>query len=106
MNEGRRFPLPGKSLADGLRHAIAPRPAFEATARKGHDCSLCPRRNLPDLVAFWNHMRMRHHPTEIARHVDEAQGGQFEEALVKVVNSVTHDDAIRIASAALLGERE
>lgn len=67
-------------------------------------CPLCGRNRLVDLKAFWQHVSGRHSPDDLRRQVTESTNDAFESALVNVVNSASHDEAVKIATAALMGE--
>lgn len=85
-----------------LRESIGQWVAGQLPGHSGpFDCTLCPRSGLPDEMAFWQHMRDRHKPSEFTTNVSTF-GERIEDALVRIVNSATHEEAIAIATAALL----
>lgn len=95
------YGLPSLAVLTGRPVGIRPDPSFQ-------ECPLCSRRNLMDENAFWNHLRMRHR-TEIMgalsgravtpKEMDE----RIEDALIRIVNSTSLDEATEIATVALLG---
>ncbi len=82
-------------------------------------CPFCPRHSLPDDAAFWQHLRMKHAPIEVIAAVrpwradsdvlrampkSDALLETVEETLIRIVNSATHEEAVRIATEALCGK--
>jgi hypothetical protein len=74
-------------------------------------CPLCPQ-NVPfrGQRGFWNHLMSDHHPGELlaalkAFPMNEADPlDDIEATLIRIVNSLDHESAIEIATAALCGK--
>lgn len=78
---------------------VAPSPAED----ERFACPMCDRANL-DADGFWLHVKARHRPGELLRITEAAvPGASFEEALIKIANSFTHEEAVQLATSALLG---
>jgi hypothetical protein len=76
-------------------------------------CPLCPHNHLfRGKSGFWNHMESAHHPGELlaalkAFPMNEADPlDDVESTLIRIVNSLDHESAIEIATAALCGKTE
>lgn len=87
-----------------LRESIAERMTLAPSASDGpYDCPLCVRTKLRADCDFWNHMRDKHRPADL---VGATFDDNLESVLIQIVNSASHEDAVRIATAALLGVME
>lgn len=110
MSAGRVLRSDSRAMADALTPARTKTLFF---------CPLCPRQGLRNEMGFWNHMRGKHSPQEIIvsirpwRRMEalmqappkaDALLESAEEMLIRIVNSETHEEAVRIATAALCGK--
>lgn len=76
-------------------------------------CPLCPHNVLfRGKSGFWNHLMASHHPGELLaalkafpmNEVDPLD--DVESTLIRIINSESHESAIKIATAALCGKTE
>lgn len=118
---------PDRAFADKLAHALGERHVHRIEQARmvnrsigsravddrdsvQRDCGLCGRRALVGFVAYWAHLKDRH-AEEIMRMIAHRsafvpESECFEDALIRVCNALTLDDACAIATAALIGEQQ